>query len=364
MITHLFLDNYRCFTNFEWKPQEVSLLLGDNGVGKSSVFDVIETLRDFVVTGKSSMEAFLPSSLTAWDKRREQVFELGLKGNGGEYRYRLEVQFDVSRLRNRTLSEEVSFDGTVLYRFTGTEANLYRDDGTRGPEFPFDWSRSAIATIPAGKDNTKLTWFRERLARVHVIAPRPHTMSAVAEAESEHMARDAGDFPAWLRHLINDFNFAPRLTAKLAEVIDGFSGMQFISVNESAKRLIFRFKFNDAEFSLPFDKLSDGQRCLAVLYAAIATKDEIGSTLLWDEPDNFVSLREIDPWLRELTDLDETQRGQSIIISHHPELINALAVENGHTMFRDNNGTCRIKRFQWENGEVEPAELVARGWDD
>jgi len=46
-----------------------------------------------------------------------------------------------------------------------------------------------------------------------------------------------------------------------------------------------------------FADLSDGQRQLIVLYTILESlRNETYSVLLVDEPDNFISLREIQPW--------------------------------------------------------------------
>ncbi len=45
MIKRLYIDNYKCLVNFDLKLDELSLLLGPNGVGKSSVLDVVYALR-------------------------------------------------------------------------------------------------------------------------------------------------------------------------------------------------------------------------------------------------------------------------------------------------------------------------------
>ena len=50
MIERFYLDNYKCFVNFEWQPKALQLVLGGNGTGKTTVFDVLETLREFIVT--------------------------------------------------------------------------------------------------------------------------------------------------------------------------------------------------------------------------------------------------------------------------------------------------------------------------
>ncbi len=49
-----------------------------------------------------------------------------------------------------------------------------------------------------------------------------------------------------------------------------------------------------------FHELSDGQRVLFGLYAVLHYAMHEETTVSFDEPDNFVSLREIDPWLQSV----------------------------------------------------------------
>ena len=51
--------------------------------------------------------------------------------------------------------------------------------------------------------------------------------------------------------------------------------------------------------------------------------------LFIDEPDHFVALAEIQPWLTELVNLCEETSSQAIICSNHPELIDYLGPESG-----------------------------------
>lgn len=371
MINHLYVDNYRCFTNFEWKPKALSLLLGDNGSGKTSLFDIVETLRDFIVVPCDTDTAFPWKTVTAWDKRGEQTFELGILGNGGQYTYRLVIEQNIDIHRNRIKFERLSYDEIVLYQFEEKEAHLYRDNGSVGPIFPVDWSRSAIGTIPARADNKRLTWFRNYLARIHVLSPAPLEMSAVTSRELESLDRHLTNYVSWLRFLVNDLEFAPRLVEVLKPVLDGFVGMHFETTGETAKELRFKFNFEQNEsprsrnaFAVPFDYLSDGQRCLAALYTSLIAAENNEMSLLWDEPDNYVSLREIQPWLTAMRDLVEAPGKQCILISHHPELINALAGEHGVTVYREAGGPARVKPFAWNPNGVSPAEIVARGWEE
>ncbi|MEO7652003.1 MAG: ATP-binding protein, partial [Bryobacteraceae bacterium] len=90
-----------------------------------------------------------------------------------------------------------------------------------------------------------------------------------------------------------------------------------------------------------------------------------GNTVILDEPDNFVSLREIQPWLTAVTDAVEGGRGQILVISHHPEFINQWAPQGGVQFVRDGIGPVRIEGFHSDpESSLSPAELVARGWEN
>ena len=48
MLTRLYIDNFLCFVNFEYRLERKQLLLGANGSGKSSVLNAIRDLKSFV----------------------------------------------------------------------------------------------------------------------------------------------------------------------------------------------------------------------------------------------------------------------------------------------------------------------------
>lgn len=84
MLKRLYIDNFRCFVNFEIVFQNTELLLGGNGAGKSSVFAVIRKIQDFVLYHAQVVEMFTTKELTRW-----QTFELDLVHDTDFYNYRL-----------------------------------------------------------------------------------------------------------------------------------------------------------------------------------------------------------------------------------------------------------------------------------
>ncbi len=375
MIEWVYIDNFKCFVNFEVHLQAIQLVLGSNGSGKTAFFDVLESIRDFLTEGNTISQSFPASTLTAWDKAASaaQTIELGIKGNDGVYQYRLVVEHEPNTAKNRIANEELRFDRTMLYEFDGKDAHLFRDDGSAGPVFPFDWSRSGIPTVPERQDNTLLTWFRRRVGRIYVFSPDPMRMTAQSDAELARPDRRLHQLASWLRHLRQEsFDAVAEIQSALKEgVLEGFIGFKLAKAGETSRILKFDFEYEGGEpgaaapkFSLNFDQLSDGQRNLVALFTVLHSAVGADTTLCLDEPDNYVALREIQPWLIELIDRTRATAGQCLLISHHPELINYLASSHGLGFFRDNLGPVRTKQFETtEDDGLLPAEIVARGWE-
>jgi predicted ATPase len=371
MINRIYIDNYKCFSNFEICPGTLQLFLGENGTGKTAIFDILDLLRQFISKGLTTEEAFCVDDLTAWDTRNKQSFELGVKGNEGQYEYQVRIEHERIKRKSRIEREQLSFNKLPLYEFDGSEAHLFHDDGSEGPVFPFDWSRSAISTIPSRNDNARLTWFRQYMERLYVFSPDPRRMAVSSDTENSYPDRYLQQLVSWMRHLWQEkADFSANLSKSLKEVIEGLDSISLKQMGKSLRYLSFEFKISPGNgnqkpslYSLAFDKLSDGQRNLIALYTILLAAMQRDTTVCLDEPDNFVTLREIQPWFAELSDKVSEMSGQCLLISHHPKAINMLSVNHGFMFSRDESGPARAKPFEWSDEEtILPSELVARGW--
>lgn len=374
VITRIYIDNYKCFSNFEYRPGALQLLLGENGTGKTAVFDILDALRGFLVDGTSSLSAFPPSTLTAWDQRSKQTFEIALKGQGGEYVYRLIIEQDRASRNNQIGYEDLCFDGRAVYQYQSGEARLFRSGGTAGPVFPFHASRSAIPTVPERDDNALLSGFRSKLDRIFVFSPDPLRMVSQSEEEEPHPDRWLHQLASWMRHLhLESPDVSERITESLRrDVFADLLGYQFQDRGEGMRSLRFKFGAPPSEpgqryqnYYLGLDQLSNGQKALVALYTVLHAAVAQDLIICIDEPDNYVALREIRPWLVELTDKVRDSGNQCLLISHHPELINYLAADCGVQFFREGVGPVRVRPFEWSEEDVlRPAEVVARGWEN
>ena len=201
MLKELYIDNYKSLVNFKYEPQPLQLLVGDNGSGKTSVFDVLEKLRDVVADGLDIGKAFPASTLTAWELRPVQHFELVFSDGEGDYSYALSIEHDGKTSKSQINYESVLFNGLLLYEFEDAEVRLFRDDGSRNTDFPFDGARSAIATIPDLPTTQRFNWFRRRMRRLFVFSPDPIRMTATSDSERAWPDRQMHRIASWLRHV-------------------------------------------------------------------------------------------------------------------------------------------------------------------
>ncbi len=375
MLQRPYIDNFRSLVNFECKFYSIQLLMGPNGSGKSTVFDGLSFLRDFSIFGVGQIEDYFGGrSRTLWQNVDVQTFEVDVAGNGGTYRLRLEVDGWGNPERPRIVSESVTFDGQTIFRFELGEVHLYNDRFEDKVQYPFDWHRSALATTAERRENTRLTWMKNWLAGLRVVRPDPRRMSGVATSESKFPAPDFSNFAEWYTHLRlerTEQEFIDLLEA-LQEVVEGLESIRLESLLET-RRIRLRMRGlashprGDKSPEHMLQELSDGQRVLIALYTSVHFLLTPDRTLCFDEPDNFIALREIQPWLNSLLEkVDDSASGcQVLIISHHPELLNRLAVRDGLLLSRPNGLQTRIGAFEdSQSTGLSPAELVARGWEN
>lgn len=368
MIKRLYVDNYKCLVNFAVELSELSLLLGPNGCGKSSVLDVVYALRQLLsgVAKVTDAGIFPGRTLTRWQGRNQQTFELEVRLDEELFSYRLEIEHELTTRRARVVKERLTVArDQPLFEFLLGEVQLYRDDHSKGPKFSSDWGESALARVAPTRDNRRLTRFLDFVRKILVCGLYPRRFAAEAATEDLLLDRDGSNFAAWYRNAFQERqDLVPGYLEALREVIEGFRGIRLQKVGLDTRAFMVHFEDGDGDFELRLDELSDGERALIAIYALIYVTAGQGYSLFLDEPDNYVALPELQPWLMELADACGDAVGQALLCSHHPELIDYLGAERGVLLSRE-RGVVVARPFdlRGEGGELKLSELIARGWD-
>lgn len=144
MLTRLYCNNFKCLDNFEFRPAATQLLMGRNGGGKSTVFEVLMLLRDFAVRGEDCEGRMLGKTRTRWQTVDIQRFELDVTGNGGAYAYELLINELGKPPWLYIQKERLSFDGNPLYVFEDGVVHLHDDQFVDRSQFSIMPRRSYL----------------------------------------------------------------------------------------------------------------------------------------------------------------------------------------------------------------------------
>jgi predicted ATPase len=99
-----------------------------------------------------------------------------------------------------------------------------------------------------------------------------------------------------------------------------------------------RFRNDRGLVSLPFEDISDGEKCFIIGALVVAASEVYESQVLccWDEPDNYLALSEIQHFVMSLRRAFGS-RGQFIATSHNPEAIRSFSDENTLYLHRNSH---------------------------
>ena len=366
MIERVFIDNFRTLVNCEIKLQAMSLLLGPNGAGKSTVFDAMESVKRFIGGVGLVSELFPASELTRWQTLDEQTFEIDLRGEEGLFHYALKLKHISDRRQSRVTREQLVLDEKPLFSFVDGEMVIFNDRHGSSQIMTYDWNRSGLSAVYARPDNTKLTEFKQRMAGLLFLRPCPQMMITDSQDEEDALNTPGNNFASWYRFVQRqDISKQLDLFNELRQVIDGFESMRLDGPADSTVSLRVLIKTAGAKAAIPykFRELSDGQRQLIVLHTLLYALSDTNRVLFLDEPDNYLALPEVQPWLTALMDATGRSIAQAVVISHHPEVIDHLAREKGIWLSRESAGPTRVQVGKAnDTAPLRPSEMEARGW--
>lgn len=375
-ITRLFIDNYKCFVGFDFKPQAIQPIFGLNGTGKSTLFEVLAAVKRLVVDGDPIDFCFPDAAFTRWTRFPPKSLRILLEVGHDEWQYRYELTASTDRTTNKTriVTESLTspFFPDSLYAFRQGTATLLHDLDKTSQQILADDQRSGLSSVNSRPGTHHLQSFRSVLKGVQWVALHPGLMrESSSDGEESTLAWGGHNFVSWLRSVAQiQLPAMGELNANLTECLNGFDGIRFEPIGKR-KLLWAKFLSKPSPNERPeghrydFAELSDGQRMLIALYAVYHGLKGSNAILCMDEPANYLAPAEIQPYLSLVRDAVGDGLAQLFVSTHNPEAINYLAPDGGVIFDREDGGPVKILPFPEINPDgITAAELLARGWTD
>ncbi|MCA9205205.1 MAG: AAA family ATPase, partial [Planctomycetales bacterium] len=367
MITRLYVNNFRCLVAFEAKFESLGLLCGPNGSGKSSVFDVLKLIRDLAtaeaVLGGEGPRDIRELEFTNWLDSTVQEFELTVRKNDHEFEYKLHIEQRHDDVKPRVVFESATCDGRSLFTRDLEGVSFVRADGTKS-SFPLDWRQAALGSIQPYGSLRDTEILQDTLRNTLILRPNPRSMELESKGESRRPTLSMDNLLAWYRNLAQEQEWTDILRESLKEVWPDFVAFRQQDTGINAKTLQLRFDSDQGREAglYSFHQLSDGEKALLALYMIRAALESGRNGIVFiDEPDNYVGLPELQPWVLAMCELLDEDH-QAILISHHPEVLENIGDEYGSYLWRDNHTSpTRIGPLRIPEG-LSAGEAIRRGW--
>ena len=237
--------------------------------------------------------------------RNNQRFELDLTIDGSEYRYALKIEHNRANRRIWIEEETLMHDEKPLFKARQGAFQLYSDDYSSDLGGLWDLSRSGIGAVHERADNRKLTSFRQAIANFIVASPCPPLFEPEARSEDNILDPLMRNFVGWYRHAAQEnMRGNTELFQALGETMPGFDSIALIESGENARALKVDFRQPERTTAAMFATASTSSRTarrrLWRSTACLSCPATVGVSLFLDEPDNYLSPREVQPWLAAL----------------------------------------------------------------
>ena len=335
VIQRLYIHNFRCLENFELpiSGQSSVLLIGKNGVGKTTIAYALEILQS-IARGKNRIgDLITPADFTRGRTDVPMRIEIEVKLLTGLYSYSLAFEFPKGSKELRILSEALALNGQPIYTRDGAQVLFARTGSETETRFNINWHLVALPVIQA--QNDPMSVFKHWLAGMLILRPMPGLILGDSDKETLEPNIQVTDFAAWFSGI---FAFAPGaytiIEKYLRQVMPDLKDIKNPQVGLNVRSLKVQFSNDEGSLTVPFKDLSDGEKCFMICALVIAASETTGPMFCyWDEPDNFLALSEVGHFVLSLRKTFQSG-GQFIAASHNPEAIRQFSDDNTLLLYR------------------------------
>jgi predicted ATPase len=347
MIRRLYIHNFRCLENFELPIAGKSslLLIGKNGVGKTTVGLALEILQRIARGTNRVGDLVKPKDLARGRADAPMRFEIEAELSNKIYTYAVSFEYPQGFRELRVLDEKLLANGSPVYTREFAQVRLARIANEREANFRIDWHLVALPIVQQQSTNDPLYIFRHWLASALILRPVPSLIRGDSDQETLQPNTQVTNLGAWFSGLLAS---APstytKIDSYLKKIMPDLQDMKNPSTGKDSRSLLFQFSTQNETMTVPFDDLSDGEKCLVICALVIAMNGAYGPLLcFWDDPDNYLAPSEVGLSIMELRRAFQAG-GQMIATSHNPEAIRRFSDENTLFLYRNSHLEPTIAR--------------------
>ena len=267
-------------------------------------------------------------------------FEIDVELNGVLHEYVIAFELEEGLKEVRVREEMLAVGGSPIYARAQSQVEFAQNRGapTNGVTvegFSIDWHLVALPILQEESRKDPLFIFKQWLASMLILGPIPSLISGDSNQETLQPDVPVTNFAAWFSGLLAHAPSAySKIDAYLKQVMPDLVDIKNPVVGKDSRSLVVQFAagrgspLTQESLSVPFEDLSDGEKCFMICALVLAANAAYGPVLcFWDEPDNHLAMSEVGHFVLALRKAFQ-DGGQFIATSHNPEAIRRFSEEN------------------------------------
>jgi predicted ATPase len=354
MIKSIYIDNFKILNDFRLDFDPVTVLIGENSVGKSTVLQALELLSYFTQGKKyGTLDNYLSGN--GWAVKnikstlsRKQVvtFQLDIAISDNLYQWRIEFKITTNKLSLITewIKDEAGHEW--LFRKSG-DAKIANRDGKRIPTIPdVSFLSSGLSFLDENshqKDFSELIALKQYLNNIYLF-----DFSATDKLKSPGRINDEPRICKFGEHLTSFLYRQPKtvlveLSKKLADYIPFIRNIRIKKKHSGEVELDIQECFNN--HFLDANYLSDGvMRILAII--SLSLMGEKAKTMMIEEIEDGINPYLIEKIVEALKLIAQSEAKQFLLTTHNPLILDWMLVESIYLLYRNKeSGQVQAKRF-------------------
>jgi len=318
--------------------QSSVLLIGKNGSGKTTVGLALEILQKIARGTNRVGDLVKPKDFARGHTDVPMRFEIEVNLKRETYLYEIAFELPKGLKELRVVNESLAVGGKPIYDRERAEVHLKRSGEDKEADFRIDWHLVALPIIQHQLPNDPLFIFKQWLARLLILRPVPGLILGDSEAETLEPDIQVTGFGEWFSGLLAHAPAAYTMIDEyLKQVMPDLKDIKNPLVGKESRSLVVQFSNDQGSLTLPFEDLSDGEKCFMICALVLAANNVYGPLLcFWDEPDNYLAVSEVGHFVLALRKAFQSG-GQFIATSHNSEAIRSFSDQNTLVLYRNSH---------------------------
>ena len=366
MFRKLKVDNFKSLVDFSVEFTPMSVIIGNNATGKSSVLQAIDFLCGSV---KEDFGIMLERRNWTADNIKSKLinsnkihFESNIlpPSKEGKLEYDWSMVLSIYSGKNEVglLSERLVCNGTQLLVYKKGEDGFIKNEGKDTNVLPRALAIKSSALRMLNRDETidyRIKYFidfLENSSSFEMLSPNEMRLSSRGVKESIGMS--GKNLPSFIKQMTEEqkASFMSKLTRLLGNRISDVKAKT--QGKPGWTQIVSTEKYKDKSIHISSKEMSDGMlRLLA--FVAISEIKSSNATMLLDEIENGVNTNYAEQLLEILKEMYAEKKHQLILTTHSTVFMDYIDAEDIVFLYRDNNGYTKAARL-FEN-EAMKAKL-------